>query len=305
MNPPRFSVVIPAYNAAGFLTATLDTVRSQTCRDFEVIVVDDGSKDGTHAVAAAYLARHGLSGQAILQENKKIAAARNTGMRAASGELIALLDHDDFWRPEKLALTAEEFDRHPGTVLVGHHIAVTKDNRPVRILRKGPAVPRMYEQLLLGANAVSPSAAVFRRDKALEIGGFREGPEYVTVEDYDFWMRLSRVGPFRFIDAVLSEYPLAETSASARVGFHHRNLEILLRRHFLEHFGPDPGLLDRIRMRRRIAAVYRSALGQLVESKGSPAEAREYALKMLAEFPFSLKNLGRLGQWALSRILPL
>ncbi|MBI5625581.1 MAG: glycosyltransferase [Elusimicrobia bacterium] len=301
----RFSVVIPAYNAASFLAATLDSVRAQTFTDYEVIVVDDGSKDGTHRAAADYLSRHGLKGQAILQENKRIAGARNTGMRAARGEFIALLDHDDFWHPEKLSLVAREFDLHPGTGLVGHHIAVTKDGKPVRVIRKGPAVSAMYESLLLEGNAVSPSAAVFRRDKALEIGGFREGPEYFTIEDYDFWMRLSKVAPFRFIDRVLSEYPLAETSASARVGFHHELLEKLLRRHFQEHFGPQPGLMDRLRMKRRIAAVYRSALGQLLETKGSPAEAREYALKMMAEFPLSPKNLVRLGQWGLSRVLPL
>src|SRR5207237_594815 len=121
----------------------------------------------------------------------------NTGLREAKGELIALLDHDDFWTPDKLALTVAEFDAHPDTVLVGHHVDVVRDGVALRTERRGPAVANMYERLLFTGNAVSPSGAAFRRDKALEIGGFRENPEFNTVEDYDFWMRLSRVGPFR------------------------------------------------------------------------------------------------------------
>ncbi|MBI4677692.1 MAG: glycosyltransferase family 2 protein [Elusimicrobia bacterium] len=302
MSLPRVSVVIPAYNAASFIETTLDSIRAQTFTDYEVVVVDDGSQDGTHRVAEAYLSGHRLEGRVIRQENKKIAGARNTGMRAAAGEFIALLDHDDLWRPDKLALVMREFELHPETGLVGHHIAVTKDGAVVRVIRKGPAAARMYERLLLEGNAVSPSAAVFRKDRALAIGGFREELEYVTVEDYDFWMRLSKVAPFRFIDRILSEYPLRETSASARIGFHHRNLETLLRRHFLEHFGPTPGLLDRLRMRRRMAAAFRSALGRLLETDGPAEEARDYALRMLSEYPLDPKNLARACQWALRRL---
>ncbi|MBI5211312.1 MAG: glycosyltransferase [Elusimicrobia bacterium] len=302
--PPRVSVVIPAFNAAAFLEETLDSVRAQTYRDYEVVVVDDGSKDDTHRVATSYLERHGLPGKAILQRNKKIAGARNTGMRAAAGGLIALLDHDDLWRPRKLSAMVREFDLHPETALVGHHIAVTRDGKTVRVLRKGPAVKRMYERLLLGANAVSPSAAVFRKDLALQIGGFREDPEFNTVEDYDFWMRLSRIGTFRFVDEVLGEYPLRGSSASSRIDYHHQNLVTLLMSHFEEYFGDNPGLLDRLRMRKRLAAAYRSGLSQFLESGGDPQACRRYALKMLATYPFEAKNIVRALQWALRRVLP-
>ena len=90
---PKVSVVIPAYNAADFIEATLDTVRAQTFRDYEVVVTDDGSADATQAVVEGYLRRHALRGRCIRQENKKIAAARNTAMRASRGDFIAFLDH--------------------------------------------------------------------------------------------------------------------------------------------------------------------------------------------------------------------
>lgn len=298
---PRVSVVIPAYDAAAFIEKTLDSVRAQTYRDYEVIVVDDGSKDDTKGVVDRWLARHEVPGACIRQENKKIAGARNTGMRAARGEFIALLDHDDLWYPGKLAAVMREFDAHPEADLVGHHINVTKDGALVRTARKGPAVPRMYERLLFVGNAVAPSAAVFRKEKALEIGGFRENPEFDTVEDYDFWMRLSRVGTFRFLDWTLAEYPVVENSASSRVEYHHSNLEALLRDHFESHFQGRPGLRGRLKMRRRLAMVYRSALGALLAARADRPKQAEYAALMLRAWPLDPKNLARALQWLVSK----
>lgn len=290
---PRVSVVIPAYAASQFITATLDTVAAQTYKDFELIVVDDGSPDDTKPVVDAWLAKHGIPGACVRRPNGRIAAARNTGLERAKGELIALLDHDDFWTPDKLALTVAEFDAHPETVLVGHDLDVVQDGRLVRTERKGPACDDMYDRLLFEANAVSPTAATFRRDKALSIGGFRAEPQFNTVEDYDFWMRLSRTGPFRFIPRALGAYNLIPGSASSKVEYHHSNLEALLRDHFAARLGPNPGLIGRLRARRRLSFVYRAAAGALLEPGSDGALRRSYVRRMLSSWPFSLKNAGR------------
>lgn len=293
---PRVSVVIPAYAAAKFITATLDTIAAQTYKDFELIVVDDGSPDDTKPVVDAWLAKSGIPGKCVRRPNGRIAAARNTGIQHATGELIALLDHDDFWTPDKLALTVAEFDAHPGTVLVGHDLEVVQDGKVLRVERKGPARDDMYDRLLFEANAVSPTAATFRRDKALEIGGFREEPHFNTVEDYDFWMRLSKTGSFRFISRPLGAYNLIPGSASSKVEYHHSNLETLLRDHFASRLGPNPGLCDRLRARRRLSFVYRSAVGALLAPGSDAALRRSYVRRMLSSWPFSLKNLGRAAQ---------
>lgn len=295
----KVSVVIPAWNAEAFIEKTLESIEKQTYKNHEIIVVDDGSGDGTEKKVRNFLAERSLNGICIRQENKKIAGARNTGMRAAQGEFIALLDHDDLWYPSKLEKVMAEFDRHPEADLIGHHINMTKDGKLVATMRKGPASPRMYERLLLVGNALAPSATVFRKDKALAIGGFRENPEFNTVEDYDFWMRLSRVGKFHFIDEVLAEYPIVARSASSRVQYHHDNLEALLRDHFREYFGERPGVIARLLMRRRLAAVYRSAAGQLLESGEDAGKLKDYVVRMLKEFPLDPKNLVRALQWAL------
>ncbi|MFI5348049.1 MAG: glycosyltransferase family 2 protein [Elusimicrobiota bacterium] len=293
---PRVSVLIPAYAASKFIGATLDSVAAQTYRDFEIIVADDGSPDDTKPVVDAWLARTGISGRCVRRPNGRIAAARNTGLREAKGEYIALLDHDDFWTPDKLALTIAEFDSHPDTVLVGHHVDVVRDGVVLRTERRGPAVKNMYDRLLFVGNAVSPSGATFRRDKALEIGGFRENPEFNTVEDYDFWLRLSRVGPFRFIDKTLASYTLIPGSASSKIESHYSNQESLLRDHFASALGPHPGFLDRLRMRRRMSFVYRAAAGALLEPSSDKILRRRYVRRMLAAWPFAAKNIGRAAQ---------
>lgn len=293
---PRVSVVIPAYAAQRFITATLDSVAAQTYRDFEIVVVDDGSPDDTKLIVDAWLKKTGVPGVCVRRPNGRIAAARNTGLRAAKGELIALLDHDDFWTPDKLALTVAEFDAHPEAVLVGHDLDVVQDGRVLRVERKGPAARDMYGRLLFKGNAVSPTAAVVRRDKALEIGGFREDAQFNTVEDYDFWLRLSRVGPFRFLGRSLGSYTVVPGSASSKVEYHHSNLEALLRDHFSSALGPNPGAYDRLRVRRRLSYVYRAAVGALLAPGSDRALRRSYARRMLAAWPLSLKNLGRAAQ---------
>jgi hypothetical protein len=162
----------------------------------------------------------------------------------------------------------------------------------------------MYEKLLFGGNALSPSASVFKKAKAMAIGGFRENPEFNTVEDYDFWMRFSRVGKFHFVDRVLGEYQMVERAASRRVQYHHANTEALLQDHFTTYLREHPGWQTRLRIRRRLASVYRSALGQLMGYREQPELQHAYLLKMLRTFPLDPKNLVRAAQWAVKRGRP-
>ncbi|HVE12811.1 MAG TPA: glycosyltransferase [Elusimicrobiota bacterium] len=298
---PRISIVIPAYNAAPFIEKTLETVAAQTFRDFELLVVDDGSKDGTHEVVERFLRDRSLAGACLRQENKKIAAARNHGNRASSGELVAFLDHDDLWLPSKLATCVAALDARPEIGLVCHAEEILSEGRVVRVARYGPWVEGMYERLLFKGNALSPSAVVVRRAHLQEVGGFRENPEFNTVEDYDLWMRLARVCRFQFLDEVLGRYVLVPAAASNRVVYHHDNAETLLRDHFRALYGDAPGPLARLRMRRRLSAVYRSALGALMSKRESPDLQGRYARRMLGAFPLDAKNLVRAAQWALGR----
>ena len=296
---PRVSIVIPAWNAAGFIEKTLATVAAQTFKDFEVVVVDDGSSDATKDVVDRFLKDNGLRGRCIRQENKKIAGARNTGIKAAEADLISFLDHDDLWFPEKLEAVLGEFDSHPDADLVCHDENILKDGKLVRVSHNGPLVANMYERLLFDGNALSPSATTVRKAKLLEAGLFREDPEFNTVEDYDLWMRLARICKMHFLPSVLGEYQLVERGASNKIVYHNTNLEHLLRDHFMNF--PNPVARTRARMRRRLGVMCRSA-ARLLLAQGDLNAAGGYARRALAECPWDWKNAATAGLWALKRL---
>jgi len=297
--PPRVSIVIPAWNAAAFIEKTLSTVAAQTFRDFELIVVDDGSKDATKEVVDLFLKKNSLRGRCIKQANKKIAGARNTGIKAAEAGLISFLDHDDLWFLNKLARVIAEFDAHPEADLVCHDENIIKNGALVRVSHNGPLVENMYERLLFEGNALSPSATTVRKAKLFEAGLFREDPEFNTVEDYDLWMRLARICRMRFLDEILGEYQLVERGASNKIVYHNTNLEHLLRDHFKNFPSPDAAV--RARMRRRLGVMCRSA-ARLLIAQGDIQAAGAYAKRAAAEYPWDWKNLAVAGLWALKRL---
>lgn len=295
MAAPRVSIVVPAWNAEAFIRRTLDTVAAQTFKDFEILVVDDGSSDGTKPAVDAWLAETGIAGRCIRQPNKKIAGARNTGIREARAELIAFLDHDDLWFPSKLERVLAELDAHPEADLVCHQENVVKDGVFQHVTRNGPWVENMYEQLLFEGNGLSPSAVTVKKAKLFEAGLFREDPEFNTVEDYDLWMRLAKICRMRFLDKVLGEYQLVERGASNKIVYHNTNLEHLLRDHF-------KGVPDAEgRKRRRLGVMCRSA-ARLLLAQGDLAKAGGYARRAVAECPWDWKNSATLALWALKRL---
>ncbi len=109
MTAPLISCIVPVWNRERFVAETLDSILAQTYRPIEVIVVDDGSTDGTPQVLAGY----GDRITTLRQENAGPGPARNTGIRAARGEFLAFLDSDDLWLPEKLAIQHARFEAHP------------------------------------------------------------------------------------------------------------------------------------------------------------------------------------------------
>jgi hypothetical protein len=183
------TVIIPAYNRAEMLRRALDSVFSQRpAPPDQVIVVDDGSKDDTAAVAeemGASVIRHA--------RNRGLSAARNTGLRAARHDWVALLDSDDEWLSHHLASL---WDLRDGHILVtGSSIHCGPDPAADRFagpVTRQPLVLRSGAQLVYPSNIIPVSASMFRRQPALEVGGFR--PHHGVVEDFDMWLRLLERG---------------------------------------------------------------------------------------------------------------
>lgn len=207
---PGVSIIIPTYNSARFLPATLESVFNQTYRDYEVLVVDDGSTDNTREVLAPYLERIIY----IYQENSERSAARNNALSHANGDLIAFIDSDDLWQPEKLERQVAVMDAYPEVALVfcqSYYI----DESGARVAfcgnwidgkkADGLVIANYYDELMLG-NVVScgSSTAVMRRRVLDQAGWF--DVMLSDGEDWDVWLRLSRFGPFAYIPEPLSFY---------------------------------------------------------------------------------------------------
>ncbi len=201
------SVVIPAYNASAYLAQTLDSVASQSLAPLEVVVVDDGSKDDTAQIARAYNVR------LISQTNSGISAARNAGIHAAAGEYIALLDSDDLWAPEKLAVQYASLQAYgkPAFCFTDYRIFTDRGTNNKSGLWAHPAfrdtVKRIGKkntsgEFVIADNGVEavlpdcyiqPSALIVRRADVLASGGFdRTIP---VGEDWEFFLRLFKCVP--------------------------------------------------------------------------------------------------------------
>jgi glycosyltransferase involved in cell wall biosynthesis len=193
---PFVSIVIPAYNVAPFIGETLTTVFAQTFTDFEVIIVNDGSPDTEDFERALqpYIDRISY----LKQENRGASAARNTGVRAARGELIAFLDADDLWSPDYLAEQLK-FIREYGCDLACADAMIfgvsTDAGRSYMdsLMEAAPPAGRVtFLELVNADRSLITSGVVVRRELVLEVGLFDEALR--NAQDFDLWLRLARHG---------------------------------------------------------------------------------------------------------------
>ena len=197
----RVSVVIPSYNVAAFLPQAIESVRAQTRPVHEVIVVDDGSTDGTGEVAARL-------GAICLRtpSNAGPGAARNLGVRAATGDVVAFLDGDDSWDREHCETTVQLLERFADVALAHARVRKfgTETYTPQPPIALPPGVPSAALLTLLEYNTIPQSGVVVRRSVFLEAGGYNESMRY--SEDFDLWLRLARRHRFVSTGAVTTNY---------------------------------------------------------------------------------------------------
>jgi glycosyltransferase involved in cell wall biosynthesis len=186
------SVVVPAYNAAPYITATLESVFAQTFTDLEVLVVNDGSPD-TADLEIALKPRQSQI-RYIRQENRGPSSARNAGIRSARGKYVAFLDSDDFWLPHHLAKQVEHLEADPSLQMVYANGLLLRGNLPAGILFDGSpqSLPIDLDCLLQERSTVITSSVVALRQALVDIGMFDE--QFRRVEDYDLWLRLVQSG---------------------------------------------------------------------------------------------------------------
>jgi glycosyltransferase involved in cell wall biosynthesis len=176
---PLVTVVVAAYNGETYLREALESVFGQEYEPFEVVFVDDGSTDGTGAIAQSFPVRY------VRQENAGLPAARNAGLEVANGELVAFLDDDDRLPPSKLSVQAGYLAEHPETgCVLGRH---------EWIVEEGVEPPKLERDPIFGElGGIQLVSAMFRHDVLRAIGGF--DPTYRYAEDRDLFVRLREHG---------------------------------------------------------------------------------------------------------------
>lgn len=199
------SVLIPNYNRKEDLTRAIDSVLAQTYTNFEILVIDDHSSFSNEEYLSSVGYAHYKNLRVIRNEkNMGLAFTRNVGIQHAKGELIALLDSDDFWEKDKLEKQVQIFEKFPDTDLVYCDIFIVKDNvkytRDTVFYREN-----LYDHLLSGWNPPNPSSLVIKKGAFSKIGGF--DPILRHHEDYDFWFRLAKANlSVRYSEERLSNF---------------------------------------------------------------------------------------------------
>jgi glycosyltransferase involved in cell wall biosynthesis len=284
MNPPLVSVVIPTYNYGRFIGETVASALAQHYSPIEIVVVDDGSTDDTQERVAAY----GDRVKYICQKNRGVSAARNTGIRASQGELIALLDSDDLWLPEKLERQVAAWIRERDSGLVAtERFAIDETGRRLdydeeHCAREDSCELTMRD--LLEFPAFSPSSVMARKDALLAVGGFDEG--LTAAEDMEMWVRVA--ARFRVLR-------LNATLTAQR--FHLKSLshqpDLMLRNHHkvIDQLFANVPQLSHHRQWRRIAEarMYRE-VAFMRFSSGGRAGALMDLLRSGCRWPLALRN---------------
>jgi len=271
------SVVIAAYNRAEYLPAAIESVLSQTFRDFEVIVVDDGSTDGTSAAVKGFrdTVRY------VYQENAERGAARNRGLRLAQGQYVAFLDSDDLWLPNKLEAEVRRLHAEPHLGLVySDAFYINASGQPMGRITRRPHQGDVLQQLVCG-NFVTASATLLDRAQFLAVGGFCEDRELAGSEDWEAWVRLAARVRFGYVANVGLLYRLHEEGTVAQPRSMERSMQYARGLVFA-----DPALAHRIgHLRSPAYASMHCVLASLYYGAGDGAEARGQLRKARSYYP--------------------
>ena len=196
---PKFSVIIPVFNREKFIHRAIESVLNQSYKNFELIVVDDGSTDETPNIIKKYPIK------IITQKNRGVSAARNAGIKASKGDIIAFLDSDDEWKRDKLLVQADFFIKNPSYKIHQTDEIWIKNGKFLnkkKIHQKKEGFI-FYDSLHLCL--ISPSAVAIKKELFDEIGLFRE--DFEVCEDYELWLRITKKYPVGFsIEKMVIKY---------------------------------------------------------------------------------------------------
>jgi glycosyltransferase involved in cell wall biosynthesis len=286
----RVSAIIPVYNGVATIAEAIDSALAQTCSDLEVIVVNDGSTDGT----AEVLHRYGDRIRVIDRPNGGIAAARNTAAMVSESEYLAFLDCDDIWAPAMIERTVAALDADAKCVLVYTNCAVVdSDGKDLgsELIGAGVDHAPTLDEMLSRLWPIMPSSVVMRRTTFDECGGFSEEFRSYGFEDVIFWLRARELGEFLYIPECLVKWRFALFPRPIKTGWRKPEARVTFDRILRERYGvsADRLLAGRARANRSIFGY----IGLRALRAGDRVSAREAFRRALQINPLRVKNILR------------
>lgn len=293
---PLVSIIIPAYNAEKYILLTIRSVLEQNYRPLEILLIDDGSTDST----AALVEREVPQVRIIRQANAGVAAARNTGLRLATGELICFVDADDGWFPGKLLAQVNYLLQQPNVGMVYHGWLVWKPDaeghyvepqQPVHPHAHQIDVERsgwIYHKLLL--DCIVHTSTVMMRNHVFKNVGFFD-TQLTNGEDYNYWLRVSREFEIHKLKGVYSYYREVMDSLTNTLKF--QNFEYMVIERAVKKWGlasPDGRVLPAKRIHQRLAKLAFN-FGYDHFYRGSPIIARRAFLNAIKHEPLMWRAL--------------
>lgn len=272
---PLISVVLPTYNRAHTLGRAFKSVLQQTFEDFELIVVDDGSGDNTADLLESIADDRLMTIR--YPDNRGAAAARNAGIQASRGALIAFLDSDDAWKSDKLELQVSSLEgSEPGVgVVYSQFIRVKGTQERVYPADVSDLQGDLYEELLFG-NLVSTQVALVRRECFEKVGLFDEN--LPCLLDWDLWLRISKEFRFAAVDRALAYVYFTPDGISASKRSIARALEMILGKYRLD-----------FEARKEALAWQTYCLGNLLCLSGALTKGRGYLFRAVRMRPWVLR----------------
>ncbi|MFL5342203.1 MAG: glycosyltransferase family 2 protein [Gemmataceae bacterium] len=276
----RVSVIIPAYNSGLLVVEAVASALAQSHAPAEVIVIDDGSTDDTHARVTAF----GPPVRYIRQRNQGVAAARNAGLGVASGEVIAFLDADDVWHPRKLELQVECLRRDLQIALLGTGTVDWPRERFPNdgLVRSGRPVRVRFEDLVV-RNQFVTSSVVVRKDALRCVGEF--DPLLQGPEDFDLWLRVARVRAVANLSLPLTGY----RNVPGSLGKQAATMESCGRR-ILDKLEAGGAFRGRPWLRRKAWSYLDYSCAYLHGAAGNHAVALQSMLRSLITFPLAYRR---------------
>ncbi len=232
------SVLMPVYNGERYLAEAIDSILAQTFNDFEFIIVDDGSTDGSAQIIRDYAQRDERIGFFQLASNQGISSALNRGIREARGEYIALMGHDDVCLPERLQTQFDYMKSHPHIGVLGGSLQlVDQQLTPLQVWNYPQQHALIAYRLLCRGSGFGDPATMMRRKLLIEVGGYQARPG--SAEDLDLWVRLASRTRFANLPDVLMLYRRHERAISIEKGAALREEALAIKRAALRQLWHD------------------------------------------------------------------